>query len=324
MKNKEFVVGLFVAISLVLLYFGFNFLKGIDFFASTNKYYAVYDNVDELTVSNPVLVSGFAVGRVSYIRILQDQDNKVLVEIDINSDIVLNDSTKAILSSDFLGGKSLLLDIGHGKDVVAPGDTILSEAAKGLFDVFTETAEPVADNVQSTLRRLNTVLDNLTKNSEHLDTLFLKLANTPVYFNRTILNANSRIDELVVDIKKVTENLNGTLRDLKPTLANFKTLSDSLKRIELNKTIKQTQKTLAGLDETLKKLQSGDNTAGRLMTEDSLYVNLNTMLLNLDSLIKHFNDNPKHFMAPLGKSSKKVEKDRRKEEEAKSGSQKNN
>jgi phospholipid/cholesterol/gamma-HCH transport system substrate-binding protein len=31
-KNKEFKVGLFATVALVLLYFGFNFLKGIDFF----------------------------------------------------------------------------------------------------------------------------------------------------------------------------------------------------------------------------------------------------------------------------------------------------
>ena len=47
----------------------------------------------------------------------------------------------------------------------------------------------------------------------------------------------------------------------------------------------------------------------KLMTEDTLYVNLNKLLVSLDSLSKHFNENPKHFMAPLGKSRKKIEKD---------------
>jgi phospholipid/cholesterol/gamma-HCH transport system substrate-binding protein len=45
------------------------------------------------------------------------------------------------------------------------------------------------------------------------------------------------------------------------------------------------------------------------MTEDSLYNNLNNLLQNLDSLANHFNENPKHFMAPLGKSRKKIEKE---------------
>jgi hypothetical protein len=37
-----------MVLALALLYFGFNFLKGIDFFSTTNKYYAIYQNVDKL------------------------------------------------------------------------------------------------------------------------------------------------------------------------------------------------------------------------------------------------------------------------------------
>ncbi len=73
MKNKELKVGLFSAVAIVLLYFGFNYLKGIDFFQSKKIYYAVYDNINQLAISNPVLVNGYAVGRVSHIKILQEK-----------------------------------------------------------------------------------------------------------------------------------------------------------------------------------------------------------------------------------------------------------
>ena len=96
MRNREFKVGLFAVIALAALYYGFYFLKGIDFFSTTTKYYVVYDNVDNLAVSNPVQVSGFAVGRVSDIRIQTDKNHRVLVEIDIDSKIKLGDSTKEI------------------------------------------------------------------------------------------------------------------------------------------------------------------------------------------------------------------------------------
>ncbi|HNP96920.1 MAG TPA: hypothetical protein PKJ63_14870, partial [Cyclobacteriaceae bacterium] len=77
------------------------------------------------------------------------------------------------------------------------------------------------------------------------------------------------------------------------------------------------QETLGNLNSTLSKLSSGDNTVSKLMTDDSLYVNLNKLLLNLDTLANHFDSNPKHFLAPLGKSKKRIERDRRKEEENK-------
>jgi phospholipid/cholesterol/gamma-HCH transport system substrate-binding protein len=314
-KNKEFKVGLFMAMALVLLYLGFNFLKGIDFFSSTKKYYAIYDNVDQLAASNPVLVNGFAVGRVSHIRIMQENQNKVLVELDIDSDVQLGDSTKAILNSDFLGGKSILLNIGKVTTPLQPKDTIKAEVAKGMFDVFTETAEPVADNLQSTIRKLNTILDNFSKNSEDLNLIFAKLKSTPDLVNHTLSNSNAKIDELTASFKTTSDHLNQTLTDLRPTLRNFQVLSDSLKRMEINQTILKTQQTLSHLNETLAKLSKGDNTASKLLTDDSLYVNLNKMLLSIDSLANHFNNNPKHFMAPLGKSKKKIDRDKRKEEE---------
>jgi phospholipid/cholesterol/gamma-HCH transport system substrate-binding protein len=322
-KNKEFKVGLFVAVGLILLYLGFNYLKGIDFFSSTNKYYVVYDNIDQLAVSNPVLINGFVVGRVSHIRILQNKQNRILVELDIDSDVVLGDSTKAILNSDFLGGKSILLNIGKISHPLKPKDTLLAEVAKGMLDVLSETATPVADNLQTTLRKFNTIIDNLSKNSQQLEQIFAKLQVTPDLLNHAISNANSQVNDITGNFRTLTTNLNTTLNELKPTLANFRTLSDSLKQMELNRTIRQTQKTLEVLSDAFGRLGKGDNTMGKLMTNDSLYVNLNNLLLRLDSLANHFNNNPKHFMAPLGKSQKRIERDRRKEQEELKKSQKN-
>ena len=245
MKNKEFKVGLFVASALVLLYLGFNYLKGIDFFSSTNKYYAIYDKVDQLAVSNPILVNGFAVGRVSKIKILQESQNRILVELDIDADVILGDSTKAILDSDFLGSKSILLSIGKITKPLQPYDTVLAEVAKGIFDMLSETATPVADNVQTTLRKFNLIIDNLTKNSQQLETIFAKLVVTPDLINATLRNANGKVEDVAGNFKEVAINLNGTLNQLKPTLANFKTISDSLKQLQLNETILKTQSTLS-------------------------------------------------------------------------------
>ena len=270
MKNREFKVGLFVAASMALLYLGFNYLKGIDFFSSTNKYYAVYDNIDQLSVSNQILVNGFAVGRVSKIKIMQEKQNKILVELDIDSDVLLGDSTKAILNSDFLGGKSILLSIGKVATPLQPNDTLLTEVAKGMLDMISETATPVADNMQTTLRKFNVIIDNLTKNSQQLEVIFEKLMVTPDLINQTLKTTNGKVENLSGNFKDVAVNLNSTLNELKPTLQNFKTISDSLKEMQLNETIAKTQLTLSQLNETLSKLNKGDNTASKLMTEDYL------------------------------------------------------
>jgi len=296
-----------MVVAITLLYFGFNFLKGIDFFTTSNKYFVVYQNVDKLTESNQVFLNGYAVGRVSHIQIEQ-RKNRVLVELDINSDIVVTDSTIALLNGELLGGRFIQLNVKPG-GILKPKDTIRSEVAKGVMDF----AEPVATNLQTTLKNLNTILDALARNTKRLDTIFIRFQTTPALLNRTLNTANSNIGELSSTFKDVAANLNGTLTDLKPTLSNFKTLSDSLKMIELNGTINKAQLSLTRLNETLSKLSKGDNTASKLLTEDSLYVNLNRLLNSVDSLANHFNQNPKHFLAPLGKSQKRIERDLKKQ-----------
>jgi phospholipid/cholesterol/gamma-HCH transport system substrate-binding protein len=306
--SKEVRVGLFMVSSLVLLYLGFNYLKGIDFFSSRKKYYAIYENVDQLMPSNQVYLNGVSVGRVSRIQI-QQRRSRVVVEMEIDSYVILGDSSIAILNGDFLGTKFIQLNVGTITRQLNTKDTLQSTVAKGITAFLEESAAPVADNLQSTLRKLNTILENLSKNSQKLDGIFDDFKATPGLVNSTLANANNSITHLSDSIQSLTGNINTTLRKLDPTLANFKTISDSLKSIEVNQSLVKIRETLTKINETLDQFSNGDNTVSKLMTEDSLYVNLNKMFLTIDSLATHFNENPRHFMAPLGKSQKRIQRD---------------
>jgi phospholipid/cholesterol/gamma-HCH transport system substrate-binding protein len=238
-----------------------------------------------------------------------------LVELDIDSEIVLTDSSVALLNGELLGGRFITLNVNQGGRVLKPKDTVRSEVAKGIMDFFQQNAQPVASNLQITLQNLNIILEGLARNTKRIDTMFLRLQNTPAILNKTLNTANSNIDGLSESFRSVAGNLNGTLEELKPTLNNFRTLSDSLKMMQLNSTVNKAQQSLGKLNETLARLNNGDNTMSKLMTEDTLYVNLNQLLNSIDSLAKHFNTHPKHFMAPLGKSQRRIERDLKKQKE---------
>jgi len=309
-----------MVVGLVLLYLGFNFLKGIDFLSSRKKYFAVYENVDQLMPSNQIFLSGVSVGRVSKIQIDQ-RKGRVVVEMEIDSYVQLTDATVAILNGDFLGTKFIQLNPGNpgnGKKTLNPKDTLRSEVAKGITDFLEENAAPVTNNLQSTLGKLNKILDDLGRNTDRLDGIFKDLEATPKLLNRTLANADGALTDVSGNVKTVSENLKTTLAKLNPTLDNFNVLSDSLKQLQLNGTISKLQQSLTKLNETLGRFNKGDNTVSKLMTEDTLYVNLNKLLVSLDSLSNHLNQNPKHFLGPLGKSRKKIERDLRKQEEEKS------
>lgn len=302
--------------SIVLLYLGFNFLKGIDFFSTDRKYYAIYTNIDGLTESNQIFLNGYAVGRVSDIQIQQSK-NRVVVELSIDSEIIVTKSSVAVLNGELLGGRFIQLVVGKPDQILQPKDTIHTRVAKGLTEVLEENAEPVAANLQTTLAKLNGILDTLGTSSMLLNNMLKEFQSTPQRLNSTITSVRGNVAQLADTFKSVGNKLNLTLENIQPTLKNFRTLSDSLKMIELNSTVNKAQAAIENLNQTLSKLNRGDNTASKLLTDDSLYVNLNALLQNLDSLANHFNENPRHFMAPLGKSRKKIQRELEEQREKK-------
>ncbi|GAA0188326.1 MlaD family protein [Fulvivirga kasyanovii] len=310
--SKELKVGLFMVFSIAILYLGFNYLKGIDFFSSNDKYYAIYENVDGLNVSNPVFVNGFVVGRVSRISLLQNKQNQILVELDLSGDVILGDSATATLTGDFLGNKSILLSTGDIAEPHQPGDTIIAVLDRGIADILAESAQPVANSLEVTIKKINAILDNLTGNSDKLNRMMDGFQKTPVLLNSTIAGTKENLDHITATFDQVGKELNTTLKTTRPMLNNLTTFSDSLKRLELNRTVNEANATLAKLNQAIERLSNNDGTLGKLINNDSLYVNLNKAVENLDKLLIHIDTQPKHFFAPLGKSKEKIAKDRKK------------
>lgn len=301
-------------IGITILYLGFNYLKGIDFFSSSTKYYAVYNNINGLNVSNPVYINGFAVGRVSRIELLQPSQDKVLVELDIKGNVILGDSSYATLNSDFLGNKSILINTGNLNIPLASGDTLIAVLDKGITELLAESAQPVASNLESTIKKINAILDNLTGNSGKINSIMENLEATTRTLQYTIRQTGANFENLSLKFQEVGDTLNYTAGLTNQSLRNMSVFTDSLKRVELNKTLREIDQAVASLNDAINSFSTSQGTLGKLMNDDSLYVNLNKAALNLNDLLTHFNENPKHFLGPLGKSREKIEKDLRKQE----------
>ncbi|MGK7391977.1 MAG: MlaD family protein [Candidatus Cyclobacteriaceae bacterium M2_1C_046] len=309
--SRELKVGLFMVAAIALLYFGFNYLKGIDFFSTTDKYYALYENVDGLNKSNAVYVNGFIVGRVSDITLIQNDDNIVAVELAVEGDLQLGDSARAILKSDFLGNKSIVLDVGDLNDPITAGDTIIGALDRALTDILAESAQPVANSLESTIKKLNLLLDNLSENSAHLDSFFIQLQEIPPVLEHTIRSVDRNLNGVTSTFEGVGNELNTTLGNLNPAINNLEQFTDSLNQLELNETVNQLNQTVANLNQAIDKISNNEGTLGKLIHNDSLYNNLNETARSLDQLIYHLNTNPKHFFSPLGKKRSKIEKELR-------------
>lgn len=56
--KKEFKIGLAAIASLIILFFGINYLKGINLFKSESYYHVDYTEVNGLALSSPVYANG--------------------------------------------------------------------------------------------------------------------------------------------------------------------------------------------------------------------------------------------------------------------------
>ncbi len=314
--SKEVRVGLFAVLSITILYFGFNFLKGIDFFNKSDKYYVIYSDVAGLTVSNPVKISGYSVGRVSSISINQEFNNSILVEMDIDQAIIIGDSTTAILEVDLLGSVSITLDIGDISNPLVPGDTVFSRVDPTLNELLKSSALPVADNLQITIRRINELLSDFAENSDNLKKIIENFASISSKTNAMLGENRVAVKETIEGFSELTVNLNKRMDDMGVLIAKYGEVADSLMAVDIQSTLDNTSMLMKTMNETLLMMQDEDGTLGRLMKDDSIYVSLNNVLIDLDKLLIHMNENPKHFFGPLGKSQKKIEKDLKKQEQS--------
>ena len=135
-----------VIAGLILLVLGVNYLKGFNPFSPSNTYYAHYEKIDGLAVSNPVLVNGFKVGQVTEVKFTDEGDGSLLVGFDIEESALLltKDATAKIISSDLFGTKAINLIAGTGNEAAQPGKQGEDHAAahSGTQMVDHEAARP--------------------------------------------------------------------------------------------------------------------------------------------------------------------------------------
>ncbi|NJN24727.1 MAG: MCE family protein [Cyclobacteriaceae bacterium] len=306
--SKEFKVGLLAVTSITILYFGFNFLKGIDMFQKTDTYYALYHNIDGLTASNPVIINGMNVGRVGDIRILQDKNNLVLVELNINSDISVSKGTVALLmNTDFLGSKAIELILDEQQTALHnDGDTLKSSMDEGIAEILKQNAGPVADNLGTTISRINAILENFQGNSEQINNSLRNIELMSGNLNSNLPVMETKLYTLLDNLNKNSAELSSLLTGLKPVMENVGQLTDSLKNLEFAQTLDKAQIMLGNLNDNMVSIKEGQGTLGKLMTDDSLYVYLSNTARDLDRLLVDVQENPGRYVqvSVFGKKDK--------------------
>lgn len=299
-KSNELKVGFLALIAFLILYFGFNYLKGNDVFSSARVYYVEYDNVDGLMVSNQVMINGIEVGKVKKVELQPTKSNKILVTLRFSQDIVLPDKTVAVLSDGaLLGGKIIRLRL-EGKGNLPEESFLKGETEVGVTSLLKERAIPVIANADSLLvsfRQISTKFDNT---GTYLNTL-LKTSNETVSningsVNGIVADNRANVAQISANMKILSSDLMETEKQLRPLLTKFNTVADSLQALRIGKTLREVDLAVVSLKKIVQGLERGEGTAGKLIKNDSLYLGLNKTLVDLDKLLLDFRLQPKRYI----------------------------
>jgi len=290
-------VGLLTIVSLMMLYFGFQFLKGSDFFSSTRKYKVIYDNIDGLTASNPVRINGLTVGQVKAIEIMQNKQNQLLVTLELKKDIIVTQGSRAVLADDgLLGGKLIRLGINQGAPQLDDGGMLVSAKESGLSALIKEKTLPVLNNVDSLTYQLNRVVAQFDQTGIVLNQT-LRSANAAVgALGLTVAENRAGLQATLANVNRLSASLIETEKQLKPILAKADNFADSLQGLQLKQTLGNVNKTVENLQHILADVNSGKGSLGKLTSDEALYSNVNKTTTSLEKLLTDFRENPKRYV----------------------------
>lgn len=294
--SKEAKTGIIVTGALIIFYVGFNFLRGIEVFSNKAHYYALFDNIDGLTESNPVIINGLNIGRVSKIR-LDQKRNKIIVELQVPDDLVLTDqSTALLINSDFLGSKAITLRLDNSGSVLQPDDTLRSEVDPSITEFLMENAQPLASSLNTAIRSINEALGEFNESSATISEILESAKNTTQSVEGMLEENRRDLRRITTNLALLSENLITISNQVPQTMAKIDAVADSLQAVELNTTLSLVNQTLKEIQVFTEKLNEQEGSLQSLMADKSLYDNLNRSAASLDSLLSDVKENPNRYV----------------------------
>lgn len=303
--TREIKTAILVIASILLFIWGYSFLKGRELFSSYQTFYAEYDSVEGLGKSAPVTLNGLVIGKVTVISINQNT-GRLMVEMQVRTDFPISKSSAATLyEPGFIGGKQIAIEPNfQDKTLAEDGQLLKSGVRLGLTESIgnklgpiQEKLEKIMTNADVLITGINNVLDKKTQ--DDLKVSLSELSITMTQFRKASTSMNVILDDNKTQIKGVVTNFNKISGD-------FAQISDSIKKADLGKTVKDLNATIAKVNGIMKGLESGKGTMGKLLNDDALYANLEKTSKELELLLQDVRLYPTRYVniSLFGKKNK--------------------
>jgi phospholipid/cholesterol/gamma-HCH transport system substrate-binding protein len=301
--TREIKVGVLAIICVFLLFYGLNFLKGVNIFSPTNSYHGVYTNLHGLEEQASVFIMGHKVGQVDRLRYDFTKDSAFTVDISIRKDIVLPEGTSLALRADgLLGGMALELLFPEDATEKLQQQALIAHGAT-LPTVY---LPGIVENLQ------NELIAKIANAVEQVDTLVAQLNGQLEgdHLKSTLAN----VDRISGDLTDVSGDLRrimntqvpGIVNNADTAIANLNTVIADIKAADLKATVARVDTAIGGVNAVIADVRAQKGTLGQLIYNKSLYNHVDATVISADSLLTDIKAHPKRYVhfSVFGKKDK--------------------
>lgn len=326
--RREVKVGLIVIVGIALLYIGINYLKGVSVFSNQRTYYCIYNRIDGVQPSNPVVINGYVVGQVKSVQLLPDTAHSLLLEIIIkeNNLTIPKDSKARIQSSGLLGSKEIELQLGKSLVMAESGDTLQSSIETGLMESVNKEILPLKLKTEELISDIDSMItifqvilnegtrDNLAESFRSIKHTLQSLEVTAFRLDTLVKEEKVKLSSILSHVESISGNLESNNAELTNVIQNFSAISDSIQASNLKSVINNASEAMTEVNAITQKINQGEGTMGMLINNDTLYNKLTSASNQLDLLLEDLRVNPDRYVRVSvfgGKRERKVQLSRK-------------
>ena len=295
--KKELKIGILAIVVLAATFFVINFLRGKDILNREYELVSFYGDVQGLLPSSPVYIKGFKAGTVSEVDYDKEKGGFDVV-CSISKDFpVPEDSRMTIYSADLMGGKAVRIDLGSSATCAADGARLVPSVSPDMLSSIAAGIEPLISRGSEVLDNLDYALTNLNLtmspgNREHFRSILENLDNTVARAREVAASVEGRtgdIEAFITNMNSISEQLEAVVAKADSAMSDVEKVAGQLGEADFKGTV-------SNINSLLEQVQNPDGTVGRLMNEGTLYDSLDSLISNIDSLVRKIEKNPRKYL----------------------------
>lgn len=286
--TKEIKIALVAIVGILIMYFGINFLKGMNLFSTNNTYFITFDDIQGLGASTPIYADGYKVGTVDGLEYDYKENGPIKVKVDIIKDLRIPQGSKAEIVKDLMGNLQVnLLLANNPRERVEPGGVIPGAVNGGMMDKAANlipVVEKMLPKLDSILTSVNALLADpaLAASLHNVETITSNLTVSTRELNTLMAGLNKQVPGMIGKANGVLDNTNR--------------LTANLASLDVQGTLNKVNQTLESAHQFTEKLNSNQGSLGLLMNDTKLYDNLTSTMSHADSLVIDLKAHPKRYV----------------------------